>query len=654
MIIEPLESRIAPAAVTLAYTDIDGDMVKITDSSGTLTVGELSFIGGGANGQLSLLALTAAGFAGKGANLTFTVTKAAGGDGLADVGYINGDGNDFGSIKIAGDLGGMIIGSGSDTTPAVKTLAARSLGARGLSTQDGVGDLRLTIKGALGSLKVAGDIHEAIIDVTTAAATNAKIGNVSIGGSLIGGDADQSGSLIARDGLGRVTIKGDIVGGKGATSGAVTCTHDVAGVTVGGSLRGGSGFTSGVIFSALGAMGPVKIGGDVTGGTETFTGRIFGKTMLSSVKVGGSLLGGSAAESGKIQCDGAAGTISVARDVRGGSALNTGLIQSGGSLDHVTIGGSLLGGTRGKSGNVTADGVLGTVKIGRDVHGGDEAAGNSATIEGKGGINSLSIGGSLFGGTAAASGQILSNGTIASITIARDLRGGDGPGNGFGDFAGFIRADRIGSLLIGGSIFAGIQPDSTSAKNGCGWIEVVHDIGSLTVRGSILGAVGNQGLRSGVIISAGGDNAGTVGMDVAIGKLRVGGDVSQARILAGWSPDNNGFPRPTDGNAQVGSVSVSGDWIASSLVAGTANSSLNDFGDGTDTVITGGTIASIASITIKGIVAGSAAASDHFGFVSHTIGACKAAGFTATLHATGPLDGIELSPLTDDVTIREV
>ena len=81
--IEPLESRIAPAAVTLAYTDIDGDKVKITDSTGTLTVGELSFIGGGANGQLSLLDLTAAGFAGKGANLTFTVTKAAGGDGLA-------------------------------------------------------------------------------------------------------------------------------------------------------------------------------------------------------------------------------------------------------------------------------------------------------------------------------------------------------------------------------------------------------------------------------------------------------------------------------------------------------------------------------------------------------------------------------------------
>ena len=49
--IEPLESRIAPAAVTITYTDIDGDKVHITDSSGNLTAGDLTFVGGGTSGR---------------------------------------------------------------------------------------------------------------------------------------------------------------------------------------------------------------------------------------------------------------------------------------------------------------------------------------------------------------------------------------------------------------------------------------------------------------------------------------------------------------------------------------------------------------------------------------------------------------------------
>ncbi len=634
--IEPLESRIAPAAVSLTYTDLDGDKVKITDSSGTLTAGDLSFIGGGTNGQLMLLDLAAAGFAGKSANITFSVTKAGNGDGFADLGYINGDGNDFGAIKLAGDLGGMIIGSGSATTPAVKGLSARSLGAHGLATQNGVGDLRLTIKGALNSLHVAGDVNEAIIDVSTAAGTNAKIGTVFIGGSLIGGTTDQSGSLIARDGLGMVTIKGGIFGGKGTTSGAVTCTHDVAGVSIGGPVIGAGGLTSGVIFSALGTMGAVKIGGDLAGGTGSFSGRVFGKVEIKSVKLGGSLVGGTGDHSGLIHGDAQLGAISIGGSLLGGSGSASG-----------------VGST---SGAVMADGVLGAVKVSGDVRGGD--APTTGLIKGGAGIVSVTIGGSLLGGSSSVSGAILSDGAIGGIKIGRDLRGGDRAANGIGDISlsGYISADRLGAITIGGSVIAGFSAViSVSANSRNAWIEAVHDITSITVKGSVAGAVDAVGRRNNVVFAAGGQAAATPTSDLAIGKITIGGRVERLDVRAGYVFDPTGISQASDGNAQIGPVTVGGDWILSNLVAGVGDRDGNGFGNDDDMLIPGGTISKIASIAIKGSVVGSSAfSSDHYGFVAHTIGAFKAAGFTAKLHATGPLDVVELSPATGDVTVREL
>jgi hypothetical protein len=102
-------------------------------------------------------------------------------------------------------------------------------------------------------------------------------------------------------------------------------------------------------------------------------------------------------------------------------------------------------------------------------------------------------------------------------------------------------------------------------------------------------------------------------------------------------------------------VSVAGDWIASSLVAGIDDGADNLFGTADDALIPGGSpdfVASIAKITIKGLIIGTGTASDHFGFVAQRIGAFKAGGFTASL--TSGLDVIELSPTTADVTLREV
>src|SRR5260370_38291867 len=88
---ENLETRIAPAAV-FHYTDVDGDKVTVTSSTGNdADFGNAMHVVGG---QLQLLDIETGMFGGgfSGANITFTVAKAAAGGGRADVGYINGKG----------------------------------------------------------------------------------------------------------------------------------------------------------------------------------------------------------------------------------------------------------------------------------------------------------------------------------------------------------------------------------------------------------------------------------------------------------------------------------------------------------------------------------------------------------------------------------
>ena len=63
------------------------------------------------------------------ANLATTVTKKGPlGDGLVHVGRIDATGHDLGTVSVTGDLGQIDAGSGTDGTPAVKSLTVRSMG----------------------------------------------------------------------------------------------------------------------------------------------------------------------------------------------------------------------------------------------------------------------------------------------------------------------------------------------------------------------------------------------------------------------------------------------------------------------------------------------------------------------------------------------
>ncbi len=691
MNIEPLEARIAPAAVTVSYTDIDGDLVKITDSTGHLSTWYLHSVAGSMGNSFQLGVLDLADPIFSGANITFAVTKVAGGDGLAHVGYINATGVDLGDVKLVGDLGAIDAGSGG-AVPAVKSLTVRSIGLFGTAT--GAPDLISSIVGALGALTVTTDVKDAIISVADGMKTSATIGAVKIGGSLLGGLTTSSGVIQGYGGIASVTIGGNLVGGAGIGSGGVVVNDGAMGaVTLGGSLLGGAGTNSGQIDSLTGGIGAIKIGGNVHGDVGAQSGKIDARTSIVSLTVGGSVIGGNGSETytdgsahlhdGQIYAGGTIGRVTVAHDVHGGAGDYSAAIHSSGRMGDVIIGGSVIG-VGVDSGAIEGSAGMGVIKVAHDVKGGGDNSGRitsgasvvSVTVGGSviggtgdfsglvaggtitighdllggagqysgrafGGNNfSVIIGGSLVGGTGTGSGGISASHNLDSVKIGRDLIGASiGSGQASITDSGYIFAlQHIGSIEIGGSIISGTDSSTSGSLFGNATIRAGDDIGSITVKGDIAGNQLGSDISSVVISARGQATPGAA--DVAIGKITVGHRVEQVKVLAGYigvSGSGSTGPTAKNADAQIGTVSVGGDWIASDLVAGVKNISLQSFGDSNDAKISGGTddpnrTSKIGSITIAGRALGAATSTGsttdnrNFGFVAETIGSLKVLG----------------------------
>jgi hypothetical protein len=620
MKIERLEARIAPALViaangrTATYDDIDGDHVTLKVSKGNLNMAAFSFL----DDQLDVLNLSGGGF--DGANVIFTVKKVAGGDGIANVGLINSTNHDLGKVVVKGDLAAILAGDATTLNdPGLISLSARSLGRFTASVATNIdGTLESTINGALGSLKLTGDLL-GYVHVT--GTLDGKVATVAIGGSVVGGATTNAGSIVASGQVGSVKIGHDVQGGSGFLSGRVS-GEALTKVSVHGSLIGGSGDQS----------------GDITG------------IGIGKLTIGNSIIGGPGSNSGNVLASDIA-SIKVGFDVKGGIGDSSGRISANGLLGSVTIGGSVIGGDTAGSGHVFGFTVK-TVKVAHDLVGGtgDTSGGIQANID----IARVTVGGSVLGGSHTFSGFIVANGNLGVIKIGHDLVGGSITNiqASLGDTGMILAGGSIASVTLGGSIIAGIDNSSAGSLVRNAAILAGDDIGSLTVKGSLLGSHTVNG-DTDVVIAARGQDAMspnlTASSDVAISKITIGNRVQNARILAGY----NHFVAPLNGNAQVGTVKVGGDWISSSLVAGVQDGGSAGFGDAGDTIIGSGTIAKIASIRIKGTVSGTPAGGDHFGFVSHTIGLFKAGIIVLPFTATS-LEFFSLSLNTSDVTVREI
>jgi hypothetical protein len=172
-------------------------------------------------------------------------------------------------------------------------------------------------------------------------------------------------------------------------------------------------------------------------------------------------------------------------------------------------------------------------------------------------------------------------------------------------------------------------------------------IGQVKIGGSI---VGNS--TTDAVISALGQATPKAPSDIAIAGLAVGGRVEDADILAGYDSVSLA---PTNADAQIGNVSVAGDWIASNLLAGAEPSG------GQFAKITGGTdnaaiTSSIGSITIGGQVLGTPATinnSDSYGFAAELVKSLSIGGTKIKL-LSGPDNDYLPIGATADVALEEV
>lgn len=210
-------------------------------------------------------------------------------------------------------------------------------------------------------------------------------------------------------------------------------------------------------------------------------------------------------------------------------------------------------------------------------------------------------------------------------------------------------------MTLGGSLIAGTKNiQGFFTYNGA--IVSAHDIGSLTIKGSVVGNSTNAAL-----IAAVGQAAPPAGSDVAIGTIKITGRVEYGLIEAGI------FGEHTNADAQIGTVTVGGDWIASSLVAGTNAGVDGIYGTADDVKSAGGllsnkdlvnVLSSIGSITINGTVIGTSITGDHFGFVAETVGTVTINGaaipHVAGAHNDNILLATDIDGVFGDVRLREI
>jgi hypothetical protein len=609
-----LESRIAPATLlnseTFTYQDTDGDDVTVHISkplfnSATINA-VLQFDVGATNGtkaapdngtpqQFRKLDFTALGVPSTANGVSISIgakkDRVTGGDGFANVGYINATGIDLGAVTVGGDLDKIVAGNGIGTKPGLASLRAQSLGVNNIFI--GAPDLVDAITGKLGALNVKGDV--AGVDVTV----STSIGTISIGGSLRGGGLEFGGEISSTGNMGPVKVGKDILGDAGEFSGGINSGAQLASVTVGGSLLGGSNEFSGEIVST-GNMGPVRISKDVVGGAGKFSGGVNTSARLASVSIGGSLLGGSNEFSGEIDATGLIGPVKIGDNMTGGAGEFSGEINTNTILTSLTIVGSLMGGSNDFSGQVNSANI-GPVSVGKDVVGG--AGEFSGAVDVTGDFKSAIIGGSLIGGSNEESGAIVAGGNLGLVRIGKNIQGGTS------SFTSYVNASRIAGVTVGGSIIAG--PISGSYDQD-GWICAEKDLGFVLVKGSVVG----NGINH-VVISAGGAVQPTATSDVAIARITVDGTMAFAEVRGGY----NSKQSFVDSHAQIGSVTVVGAWTANRISSGAAAGADGTPGTADDTFPG---MSKIGSIVIKGAISGNSSfAIDAGKIVSLTIDGIK-------------------------------
>ena len=605
----------------VSFQDVDGDQVTVNFSGRFLTAGNVNSIfqfdtgsvdgSNAARQQLRSLNLGAVPAAAR-TSITTTVTPRAGLPNNVHIGQIMAEGIDLGDVTISGNLGRIRAGDSNARTQALGTLNVEILGGSG--TMFGAANLQSETNGSTRALNV----RSWMIDSNFRTERGGNIGAVSIGGSLVGSRTSNSGSIYSSGNIGNITVAGSVIGDEGTNSGSIYAVGNIGAVNVGGTVSGEEGQGSGSIM-ANGNLTSITLGGNLSGGRGYQSGRIgasFG--TAGPITVRGSVFGGEGVESGQINVKtaGRGATIDIGGSVEGWSGSGSGAVYvEEGSLSRLTIGGDLRGGSRSATGVVSVKDVT-----------------------------TLTVNGSVLGGNTGSSleysGHIRA-GKVSNLTIGRDLIGGSAPGSETRLHCGSVVADNVSSFVLGGSLISGLglpgRPDN-QFNNGA--IISKNAIDNLTIRGDVRGNSTQSAL-----IAARGQFRSRGATDLAFGNINIAGNVELANIRAGNGAffDSGSFTFLNNPDAQIGSVSVGGNWTASELGAGTYSRTGDRYNKLTIAGVPDSSrrLARIGSIAIGGSVRGTSAAGDHFGFIAEEIGRVRIGGSDRAL-VSGPSNDNQL------------
>jgi hypothetical protein len=237
-----------------------------------------------------------------------------------------------------------------------------------------------------------------------------------------------------------------------------------------------------------------------------------------------------------------------------------------------------------------------------------------------------------------ASGTIHSGNRIGPVTIMGSVRGF---GGGSGEISAF---GSIAAVTIGGSLVSGPGANSGS-------INAFGVIGPIVIKGDVIGTGGND-----AEIQAIGQVPPSSAPGVALASIHIGGRVQYADIRAGWDESTFGL----NADAQIGSVTVDGDWIASSISAGVTPGADGYFTTADDATLSGPNVTDlanvssrIASVTIGGQALGTMLLGDRFGIEAQIIGVVKVGATTIMTHVAGHR-AVVVVGITSDVDVKEI
>jgi hypothetical protein len=653
---------------TIKYIDEDGDLVTVSISKGALARGTLgtlaldtsvvSFrdVGNFGGKTLEFLDFTRRPLSFTGTDLRITADpqpgfRAGGGtsDGQVDVGFIRGaivesdillftKGIDFNNVYIEGDVAKFVAGDVQITPAIAGTFHVGSLGVRADTLPNGVTDNLSSFLSKVNAMNIDGDVTGTIQIV---GGDLGDLNSLRIGGALRGGSGFGSGQVFFTGTLGQATV-GEIIGGSGDNTGIISGSFNVGtafraanigSVTVLHGITGGAGQNSGKILAP--SIGSVTIGkaaapAGITGGAGQESGSILGDNRLGKVVINGDIAGGSGQNSGGVFSNGSIVSALVRGSIVGGTGQGSGRLLTAANATDITVLENIQGGGGQGSGSIQVNRSLTTLIIGDGDSSGGGALDNGNLLGGAGvssGVVSVggklgaaTIHGSIKGGSANNSGGVDVDGEITALDVGGNLEGGSSTAGNTATLTGYVTAGRIAQMTVGGDIKVGTNGGAGLFDSGV--IRVDRDLQFLLVRGNVFG----DSTTPVVIAAAGSGNPPPDGNgDLAIQRLVVNGDVSFLNVLGGYGANASStapLGTPTNPDAQIGSVVIRGDVVATDIVAGVARGADGRFGTADDALISGGladdptVVATIAKIVLEGDIQTNA---DAYGIVAQEI-----------------------------------